>query len=352
MYKRINQIIIHLVGCLVFLAFPILFSPDLSTTFEFIKVGGFQRDFLFFFLLILFFYFSFFFLIPKFYFRKRYVLFYTLCVLCFLFMFLLPLALISTATYFPEPPAGHFFSPGNPDFDFPTPPLEHFFFRELRMRFFQFFIVFIFSLMMRINNRWKQSEEEKLNTELSFLKAQINPHFLFNTLNSIYSSAIEEKAKSTASAIVKLSGLMRYIISEGNTDFVSLAKELDYISDYVELQKIRLANTIQLSYTVSGSTEGKKIAPLLLIPFIENAFKHGVNPEESSAISINIEIIGTKLILFVNNKKVYLRPSIAPSGIGLENTKSRLQLSYPRKHKLTITNEPKDFIVLLQIDLE
>lgn len=351
MNKRLNQVIIHVIGCLVFLAFPILFSPDLSTTFEFIKVGGFQRDFLYFSLLILFFYFSYFFLIPKFYFRKRYVLFYVLSLLCFLFVFLLPLALISSSGYYPEAPRGHFFSPFNPDYGFP-PSIEHFFFQELRMRFFQFFVVFIFSLMLRVNYRWKKSEEEKLSTELSFLKAQINPHFLFNTLNSIYSSAIEEKAKNTSSAIVKLSGLMRYIISEGNTDFVSLAKELDYISDYVELQKIRLGNTIQLSYNVTGSTEGKRIAPLILIPFIENAFKYGVNPEETSDILINIGIVENKLTLHVSNKKVYLRPSIERhSGLGLENTKGRLQLSYPQKHKLTISNEARDFIVLLQIDL-
>ncbi len=351
MNKKTSQIIIHVIGCVVFLAFPILFSPDLSTTFEFIKVGGFQRDFLFFSLLILFFYFNYFFLIPKFYFRKRHLLFYLLSALCFLFIFLLPLSIIAP-THFMGPPPGHLFSPEHyGDFDFPHP-FRHFLFQELRMRFFQFFIVFIFSLMLRINNRWKRSEQEKLNTELSFLKAQINPHFLFNTLNSIYSSAIEEKAKSTASAIVKLSGLMRYVISEGNTDFVSLGKELNYISDYIELQKIRLVNTIQLSYTITGSTEGKKIAPLILIPFIENAFKHGVNPEEASSITVNIEIIGNQLILQVNNKKVYHRPSMdRPSGLGIENTKSRLQLSYPHKHKLSITNDAKDFLVLLQIDL-
>ena len=104
------------------------------------------------------------------------------------------------------------------------------------------------STMIKINNRLKQTEKEKIDAELSYLKAQINPHFLFNTLNSIYSSAIEENADNTATAVVKLSGMMRYVISEAHHDYVPLEKEINYITDYIELQKIRLGNTVNLQY--------------------------------------------------------------------------------------------------------
>jgi len=217
---------------------------------------------------------------------------------------------------------------------------------------FQFFMVLILSAMIRINNRLRQSEKEKVNAELSYLKAQINPHFLFNTLNSIYSSAIEENADNTATAVVKLSGMMRYVISETHHNFVSLEKEINYITDYIELQKIRLGNTANLQYKVTGSTAGKKIAPLILISFIENAFKHGVNPEEKSGITIDIEIKDGYLQMMVSNAKVKtVNGNSFKSNIGLENTRGRLQLLYPSKHDLEIKEDEKEFIVLLKINL-
>ena len=156
--------------------------------------------------------------------------------------------------------------------------------------------LFVF-LSLRINKQLKQTEEDKLNTELSYLKAQINPHFLFNTLNSIYSLAITENADQTSSAIVKLSGMMRYVISEANKDFVSLEKEVNYVKDYIEMQKLRLGNTVKIDPSVSGHYFIKKIAPLMLISFIENAFKHGVNAEAHSVILIELNIIDNDLTL-------------------------------------------------------
>ena len=130
--------------------------------------------------------------------------------------------------------------------------------------------------MLKINSRLKLAEKEKVNAELSYLKAQINPHFLFNTLNSIYSLAIE-KSDYTATAVVKLSSMMRYVITDASHKFVPLEKEINYISNYIELQKLRIDSSIKLMYTVTGDISDKKIAPLVLISFIENAFKYGVN---------------------------------------------------------------------------
>jgi LytS/YehU family sensor histidine kinase len=217
--------------------------------------------------------------------------------------------------------------------------------REIYHHLFPFLIVLVLSLLFRIYTRWKQAEKEKANAELSYLKAQINPHFLFNTLNTIYSLVIK-KSPDTADAVLKLSGMMRYVLTEGNNTFVTLDKEIEYITDYVELQKIRVQRSVQLSYEVSGAPEGQRIAPLLLIPFIENAFKYGVNPEEESAISIHISIDGNVILMNVHNKKVKLSgKKEVKSGLGIDNTRERLQLLYPGAHRLNI-NDSKDFFTV------
>lgn len=208
-----------------------------------------------------------------------------------------------------------------------------------------------FSFLLRIHFRWKKAEQEKTDTELSYLKAQINPHFLFNTLNSIYSLAIT-KSNNTPDAIVKLSGLMRYVITDASHDFVPLEKEINYITDYIELQKIRLDDTVAVKYEIKGNVKGKQIAPLILIAFIENAFKHGVNPEEESAIDISVTIEGDSLLLAVRNNKVtHLQDGEVVNGMGIENATSRLQLLYPAKHTLEIQNQSTFFKVELTIDL-
>lgn len=348
MGKRINLIIIHVIGCVAFLALPALFSPDLSSDLNFIYAKGFQRDFVFSVFLILFFYLSYFFLIPKFYFQKKYLLFFSIVIISFLAIFFLTLELFpQDFRPGPPPPPGH----SGPD-NRPPPPFGGFLMRELRIRLFQFLIVFILSLMVKINNRLKQSEKEKLDVELSYLKAQINPHFLFNTLNSIYSLAII-KSDEVASSIVKLSNMMRYVLSESSNDFVSLEKEIEYIQNYIELQQIRFGSFIQFECCITGDPKDKKIAPLILIPFIENAYKHGVNAEDNSIIKIRINTTGQQLFLSVKNNKVFIqRSEELKSGLGVENTKNRLFMLYPGKHTLQIEDTEKEFSVSLKIDLK
>ena len=204
----------------------------------------------------------------------------------------------------------------------------------------------ISSLLFAINNQLRKVEKEKMQSELSFLKAQINPHFLFNTLNSIYALAIK-KSDKTADAVVQLSELMRYIITNANDDVISLDKEINYINNFVELQKTRLGNTVTINYKVEGNQYGKCITPLILISFIENAFKHGVNPNQDSEIKIQINIEGENLILFVSNNKVKSSPS--ESGIGLQNTIERLTHLYPNTHELIIDDNPETYNVTLKI---
>jgi len=195
-------------------------------------------------------------------------------------------------------------------------------------------------------------ENQRLTAELSFLKSQINPHFLFNTLNSIYSMALE-KSDNTAEAVVKLSAMMRYVLNDADKALVSLEQELNYISSYIELQSIRFGDALPLQYNVIGSLEGKKIAPLILIPFIENAFKHGVNAEADSEIKIEIVVNGNELNMMVVNNKVPLQiPDEHKTGVGIENVKNRLKLLYAGRHVLTITDTDEAFFVALKLKLE
>ncbi|MBS1772226.1 MAG: sensor histidine kinase [Bacteroidetes bacterium] len=212
-----------------------------------------------------------------------------------------------------------------------------------------FIIVYVFSFALSLYNQWIKVKEEKLHTEILFLRAQINPHFLFNTLNSIYSLAIT-KSDKTAAAVVKLSGLMRYSITESDKPLVPLSSELDYINNYIELQKMRLSEKVKLNYIIKGHSTGVTIAPFLLIPFIENAFKYGVNAEEDSDIHILISISDTEISLDVINNKVYVQKSAEDNtGLGISNTKQRLKLLYPGKHQLVITDNDDKFNIHLKV---
>ncbi len=222
---------------------------------------------------------------------------------------------------------------------------------EATQSFVLFLFVILFSLVINTRNQLRATEKEKLNAELSYLKAQINPHFLFNTLNSIYSLAIE-KSDATPTAVVKLSGMMRYVLTESSAEFVSLEKEINYIRDFVDLQKIRLGETAEVQFDVSGEYLGNRIAPLILIAFIENAFKHGVNPEERSFITIQIKITNKILFLLVKNKKVNsISNSNLSNLVGLENTINRLNLIYPSKYKLKFNDLADEYSVELTIEL-
>jgi sensor histidine kinase YesM len=217
---------------------------------------------------------------------------------------------------------------------------------------FLFLAVFFFSLILKISYRWRQSEKEKLNAELSYLKAQINPHFLFNTLNSIYSLAIE-KSDQTPTAIVKLSGMMRYVISDAGHHHVPLSREIEYIRNYIELQMIRFGNAVPLSFQVNGSAAREQIAPLILISFVENAFKHGVNAAEDSDIRITIDVTPHQLHFTAFNNKVTVQEMPEDKGgLGIENTKQRLQLLYPGRHTLEITDHKDYFSVSLLLKLQ
>jgi len=192
-------------------------------------------------------------------------------------------------------------------------------------------------------------ENQRLSAELAFLKSQINPHFLFNSLNSIYSLAYQRSA-TTPEAILKLSEIMRYMLYECNDNKVDLSKELQYLQNYIDLQKIRFSNKAYIDYKVEGKIETQQIVPLLLIAFIENAFKHGVANDALTPIRLLIDVDEEHLHFYIQNKKHHNNRDAA-GGIGLNNVKRRLNLLYPNKFNLDIRDETDSYTVELSLVL-
>lgn len=316
------------------MALPYLFTPPHPP-----NVGNNLQDFLILkkmstnALLILFFYLNYYVLIPQFFFTQKYGLFVAL---------LLPPGIVVTFVVESLMPPAAIFGP--------IPLLL-----RVETNFVLFCATVFISLALKINNRWQESEKQKLDAELSLLKAQINPHFLFNTLNSIYTLAVK-KSDLTADAIVKLSGMMRYVITEAQAEYVSLEKEIMYVSNYIELQKIRLGNTAAIEFETDVQCTDEhliQIAPLVLIPFVENAFKYGVNPEEPSLIRILLTLDEQTLSLSTYNR-IFAMPHTAEdtsSGLGIANVRKRLELMYPQRHFLEITRTSSDFTVQLSLRL-
>jgi LytS/YehU family sensor histidine kinase len=219
------------------------------------------------------------------------------------------------------------------------------------------FIAFAISTSVRVTQQLLQNEEkrkeieqEKSKSELAYLKSQINPHFLFNTLNSIYSIANKE-SKKTAKAIVKLSGLMRYVLYESDNELVPLSDEISYIRDYIELQKLRIFNNVKVSFQLEGDFKNHLIEPLLFIPIVENAFKHGVDSTTNSHINILMKTEGKEFSFQVENT-IIESGSSEKSGIGLKNLKKRLEMLYANNHILLIEKNNKTFNVKLMLKLK
>lgn len=209
-------------------------------------------------------------------------------------------------------------------------------------------------VLQKVSIQFKDIEREKLEAELKALKAQINPHFLFNTLNNIYSLTLDKSDKAP-NLVLKLSDLMRYILYECNDRYVLVEKELDFIRNYLDLQRIRLDEAIPVRMEVKGVANRSKIAPLLFEPLIENAFKHGAygrNNDGFVNILFNFEI-KNKIELFIENSfdAKWDKKNGEAAGIGIKNVIRRLELLYPEKHQLEISENDKLFRVSLQIDL-
>ena len=197
--------------------------------------------------------------------------------------------------------------------------------------------------------RMVKAESEKVSAELSFLKAQINPHFLFNTLNNIYMLSVMN-SQNTSESIMKLSNIMRYVTDDVMQDFVPLSNELKCISDYIDLQKLRLGKQTTLDFKISGEVKNQLVAPLIMMSFIENTIKYGISKKEKSTIKIHISVEDNK-VTFSTENSIFTRQVAERSGIGIANTKQRLQLLYPDKHSLVINDADGKFRVNLTLNI-
>ncbi len=218
-----------------------------------------------------------------------------------------------------------------------------------------FVTVWSLSMALCIIRQWRlteqrvmQAETDKANAELSFLKSQVNPHFLFNTLNNIYSMAMT-KNENTAPSIMKLSNIMRYVTDEAGQDYVSLDSEVECMRDYIDLQRLRLGTKMNVDFSVTGNTTDKKIAPLILMTFVENVFKYGISSHEPSDIIIKLSADEHNLTFFCQNKLFETKRNMDRTGIGISNARQRLQHLYPNKYFLHISTGKGLFTVQLTI---
>ena len=221
-----------------------------------------------------------------------------------------------------------------------------------------YFIVFL-SAGIKLTEYWFHEQQrkqdalrEKVETELKLLKSQIHPHFLFNTLNNIYALALQ-KSDRTPDAIIKLSSLLDYLIYHGENELVPLQKEIELLEHYLDLEKLRYGNRLEASFDKVGVEVGIMIAPVLLLPFVENAFKHGVSRSRNQVrIKIQLVVSNGDINFRIENSKPLTHPAEnEQGGVGLENLRRRLDILYRGKHSLEILDKEDMYAVSLQLNL-
>jgi len=236
-------------------------------------------------------------------------------------------------------------------------------FRQMQVYFFILLSILVtgFSLGLKVlerhsaaEKRQKELEKEKLNSELAFLKNQVSPHFFFNTLNNIY-SLIEISKNDAQEAILKLSKLMRYLLYESEQGKILLSHEIDFMKNYIDLMKLRLSGKVELKVDFPEKFTEYQIPPLLFVPFIENAFKHGVSYREKSFIHIGLQADGGKIVFRCSNRinrKGETDLVENHSGIGLANVRKRLNLLFPGNHTLKIDHSGDTFDVFVEVNIK
>ena len=356
--KKILQVIIHIAVWTGFLLLPFVsfsgsretpFTPDRRIQFLFFTINLCLMGFYYLHSLVL---------VPKLLAERRTVLYIFIILGLMGFFIYLPHLYFHFVDFPARPPVSP--NPSGPR-NFPRPRGGHrwwFFPFPYTGTLFLFLLVMVISggikiinQLFRTERRNEEIEREKVTTELALLKSQINPHFFFNTLNNIYSLAVTN-SPGTAPAIMKLSSIMRYVLDDSRNNYVPLNKEIQFVENFIALQKDRLTDKVTIQFSCEGATDDRQIAPLLLIAFVENAFKYGVSTHQPSVITIAIKISGRQLDFTAANQK-FQTAMIGQSntGIGLHNTRRRLELLYGNRHSLHINDDKNAFHVHLILDL-
>lgn len=305
---------------------------------------------------ILLFYLNYLYLVPIFLFKKKYVFYFTILIL--VVVIFSTTRMLYSISDFQEIPGPKMYNHLGKEII-----LKKMFIKDapfvfkIGLSFPYVFIIFISLILKTLSEYYiKQkneliAENERKTSELIYLRKQINPHFLFNSLNAIYSLA-NKKSDLVGDAIVTLSELMRYMLYETDNKSVLLEKEINYIKNYIQLQKLRLNDIENIHITIQGNTKSKYIEPLLLISFIENAFKFGTDYKGATRVKIKIIINENDLDFWVENQIEIKNSNAQNSGIGMSNIESRLKLLYPNSHTLTITEEDNLYAVFLNLKLD
>lgn len=285
-------------------------------------------------------YFNIYYLIPNYLSQTRFVTYSALLIL--LVLIITPLSTISLYFRFIQ-----------------QPELQQQVIAEQPAMFIMTFLIVGISTILKIITDWirhqtvkRELERQTMRSELRFLKSQINPHFLFNTLNNLYALTLKKSDKAPE-IVLKLSEMMRYMLYECNERRVPLQKEVNYIRNYLDLERLRQGRNAKIEFALDGDVGNQRIAPLMFIPFLENSFKHGLNQVAEGFVKIRIEIEAQELKMEIENSKPPL-PKInhRSGGIGLQNVQRRLDLLYPDHYELSIDNQPETYIVHLKIDLD
>ena len=363
MKKRAIRIILHIISWLLLLGLPLSSSGRLKMDNDFLLIyytlaviNG------------LIFYTNYLFLVPKFFFQKKkykYYLFVLVLVICFFFI-----SNISSNYIFSriaEDRKERFERSRDEGRRLPLPPLapgrlrrlftgDTYIIGYLSSASFMIFLSLglrVLERQSRIEKMQEEMEKAKLNAELAFLKNQISPHFFFNTLNNIY-SLISINQEDSQKAVLKLSKLMRYLLYESEQGNTRLSNEIDFMNNYIDLMKLRMNNKIELSVSFPKKYEDKNIPPLLFIPFIENAFKHGISYRKKSFIEISMVVTKESITFRCANSlfKMKDEATTGNSGIGLENASKRLNLLFRNRHDLKINKSENAFEVFLTIKPE
>jgi two-component system LytT family sensor kinase len=226
--------------------------------------------------------------------------------------------------------------------------------------FIQYFFIFgisasycFFSEYQKNQQAQRETENERLKSELSFLRSQISPHFMFNLMNSLV-SLNRKKSNLVEPVLLKMSDLLRYMLYEKDDKQISLENEVKYLENYIDLQKIRFGDYVEIDFLVQKSLHSKNIEPMLLIPFVENAFKHGVGLVESPTIKIDLQTTANQLSFRVSNKfsSDKKESKDGASGIGLANVRRRLELLYPNQYVLNVEEKDNFYITDLKLNFK
>lgn len=339
---KLSTLLTHAIGWLLFMSLPLLFISGQNSTETAIGLFTSPYYWMFFFCYAFIFYAHTYYILPEWYFKRKYVL-YGISVLALLLYvyFLHPFDNLISHQHQGPPP--RFDRPPPPRR--PGPPGRRMHFDIIGISLFLLTLALSFAIVASENwrlsrQRAQQAETEKAQAELSILKAQINPHFLFNTLNNIYSLAVTGH-NATAPSILQLSNILRYVTEDVAEDLVPLSAEIQCIRDYIDLQRLRLTQRTRVHFELTGNASAISIAPMILMTFVENAFKFGISAHENSEIKIALIIEDRNIRFTCINSLIPAEKLAERSGIGLANTRKRLDFIYGDQYQLDIS-ETKD----------